>query len=264
MHIPTVSQVGGFSITSIPSEARHSKQHHPYLELAVQKSPRNPPAAWLWSPPETILGKHLKIRVGGGFTWPPKCIELEHLKKVVFVAGGMGIKYADFSLGCHWTETDATISSPLISMLSQIVRRPGEYGGSIPTVHFIYASKGPEDGHNLSEVLFLDRLQSLSKHLEGIGRRKFTLDIFLSPFTKIQGALNETVHINDTGTRHGRFHRRRFTNEDLIKALGESEEIRRGTVVYVCGPPAMTDAVVDFMSRQNEMSKERVLCEKWW
>ena len=149
-------------------------------------------------------------------------------------------------------------------MLSQIVRRPGEYGGSIPIVHFIYASKGPEDGHNLSEVLFLDRLQSLSENLEEIGRRKFALDIFLTPFKRIEIAFNEIDHLSGTCSRHGHFHHRRFTNEDLIKALGESEERRKGTVVYVCGPPAMTDEVVDFMSKQNGMSKERVLCEKWW
>ena len=62
------------------------------MELAIQKSPRNPPAAWLWQAQEAILGKHLHIRVGGDFVWPPQCIAVEDLKKVVFIAGGMGIK----------------------------------------------------------------------------------------------------------------------------------------------------------------------------
>lgn len=60
----------------------------------MQKSPQNPPAAWLWRPQAEILGKELMVRVGGDFVWPPaSCIEMEELKKVVFVAGGMGVKY---------------------------------------------------------------------------------------------------------------------------------------------------------------------------
>ena len=151
-------------------------------------------------------------------------------------------------------------------MLAQIVLRPGEYGGAIPAVHFLYASRGPQPGHTLSEVLFLDRLQELSQHLKNIGRRRFALDVFLTPYHKDskQGPLSEA----DTNTRHGNFHHgRRFTHEDLLHALGPEEEgegRRRGTVVYVCGPPSMTDEVVEFMVSQRGMSKSRVMCEKWW
>ena len=147
-------------------------------------------------------------------------------------------------------------------MLAQIVLRPGEYGGAIPAVHFIYASRAPEPSHSLSEVLFLDRLQDLSKHLKDIARRQFALDVFLTPYRK-EGR-QEQVHETDTSGRHGNFHRgRRFTHEDLLRALGP-EGGRQGTVVYVCGPPAMTDEVVDFMAGQQGMSSSRVMCEKWW
>lgn len=70
---------------------------YPFIQLAVQKSPDNPPAAWLWRQPETILGTELKVRVGGSFTWPPQGWSEERvagIEKVVFVAGGVGIKYA--------------------------------------------------------------------------------------------------------------------------------------------------------------------------
>ena len=56
---------------------------------------------------------------------------------------------------------------------------------------------------------------------------------------------------------------RRFLPSDLIGCL-PPEERRHNTVAYVCGPPAMTDEVVAFLNSQQGMSKERVLCEKWW
>jgi hypothetical protein len=65
------------------------------VELAVQDSPSNPPAAWLWKPKERIIGKEVNIRVGGSFVWPPSGVERKQVKNVVFVAGGVGIKYVD-------------------------------------------------------------------------------------------------------------------------------------------------------------------------
>jgi hypothetical protein len=62
------------------------------VELAVQDSPGNPPAAWLWKPEEEILGKEINIRVGGSFVWPPTGIDIQRVKNVVFIAGGVGIK----------------------------------------------------------------------------------------------------------------------------------------------------------------------------
>lgn len=63
------------------------------MELAVQESPSSPPAAWLWRPKEEILGKQLSIRVGGSFVWPPSGVDLGQITNIVFVAGGVGIKY---------------------------------------------------------------------------------------------------------------------------------------------------------------------------
>ena len=63
------------------------------MELAIQKSSQNPPAAWLWRPVAEILGSDLLVRVGGSFVWPPPGINEQSIKRVVFVAGGVGIKY---------------------------------------------------------------------------------------------------------------------------------------------------------------------------
>ncbi|CAK1354245.1 unnamed protein product [Cercospora beticola] len=65
---------------------------------------------------------------------------------------------------------------------------------------------------------------------------------------------------------------RRFKEEDLVRAVdGYRQESvfglqheRSGTVCYVCGPPKMTDEVVDFLKGLEGMDERRVLCEKWW
>ena len=131
--VPGVSKAGGFTITSAPSKARwatatsasasagaeaaaasedggkvdndddddssDSENSYAYLELAVQRSPDNPPAAWLWQEEgygdgggvEQLLGTELGVRVGGSFVWPPPGVNVRALRKVVFVAGGVGV-----------------------------------------------------------------------------------------------------------------------------------------------------------------------------
>jgi hypothetical protein len=66
--------------------------HTPYFELAIQNSPNNPPAAWLWRPAEEIQGQEIKVRVGGSFVWPPPGLDVDKIKRVMFIAGGVGIK----------------------------------------------------------------------------------------------------------------------------------------------------------------------------
>ena len=93
VHVPGLPKAGGFTITSTPQDANPIDNHlNRYIELAIQKSPRNPPAAWLWQAEEAILGSRLLVRVGGGFVWPPPKVDQATIKKVVFVAGGVGIK----------------------------------------------------------------------------------------------------------------------------------------------------------------------------
>lgn len=91
MFVPGISKPGGFTITSAPSKAQETPagnpaaedvaapsggaaapaSEEPYLELAVQKSPDNPAAQYLWRPAGEILSSELRVRVGGSFVWPP-------------------------------------------------------------------------------------------------------------------------------------------------------------------------------------------------
>ncbi|RMD41589.1 hypothetical protein DV735_g3535, partial [Chaetothyriales sp. CBS 134920] len=116
LHIPGISTVGGFTITSPPQtavpitptptttpDAATATATAPYIELAVQKSPDNPPAAYLWQPASTILHSAVSFQVGGRFTYPPppqqeeaagtslSQEEIAAIENVVFVAGGVGI-----------------------------------------------------------------------------------------------------------------------------------------------------------------------------
>lgn len=123
VHIPSISNAGGFSITSTPADATVLPQleqpaptadgfgsyneigvpavddaqggagRPPFVELAVQYAPANPASAWFWKPREEILGAELGIRVGGSFVWPPEGINLDGVRNIVFIAGGVGIKY---------------------------------------------------------------------------------------------------------------------------------------------------------------------------
>jgi hypothetical protein len=60
--------------------------------LAIQRSPDNPPAAWLWQDTKNVLGEEIKVRVGGSFIWPPTSVDINDVENVIFVAGGVGIK----------------------------------------------------------------------------------------------------------------------------------------------------------------------------
>lgn len=71
---------------------RADPEHKPYFELAIQRSPDNPPAAWLWQPVEEIEGKEIQVRVGGSFVFPPPGLDINKIKRVMFIAGGVGIK----------------------------------------------------------------------------------------------------------------------------------------------------------------------------
>ncbi|KAF2971255.1 hypothetical protein GQX73_g2324 [Xylaria multiplex] len=321
VYVPGVERAGGFTITSTPREARlaypslESEEadvtpslneqgenveaaQGPYLELAVQRSPENPPAAWLWQehdPPtadpqslasgaSSIIGRELRVRVGGGFVWPPPGINVRTLRRVVFVAGGVGV-------------------NPLVSMLCSLAPAAAGASNTAGTnleVRFLYSLKDPgvsagDSGYRKAEnMLFLERIARVFRQ----GRVKGSLEVFLTggggSGTGIANA-EEAKSTSITGDEDGEgeenvitvgggqaegenenkegndafaipFHSRRCTVEnDVAGAVGDP----RFAVVYVCGVPTMTDQfVAKLTSRRAEgglgMEPHRVLCERWW
>jgi len=167
--------------------------------------------------------------------WPPPLnpSEVEGLKKLVFIAGGVGI-------------------NPLISILSH-VRELKSSGMMYPKeIVFVYSVKDPgDDVDRKSKILFLDRVVSCLGELGG------TLKLFLTGEGQGDGGIIEV----DGKTVV--FQRRRVGHGDVLDALGPVED--RGDVVcYICGVPTMTDDLVDFMQKADGMDQRKVLFERWW
>lgn len=78
----------------MPLQKREGGQKNaacPFLELAVQKA-TTAQVQRLWGGETEVLGMPLEVRVGGSFTWPPSTSGLKKIERVIFVAGGVGIK----------------------------------------------------------------------------------------------------------------------------------------------------------------------------
>lgn len=254
--IPNVAQTGGFTITSPPSTTailpsvastgspKPPEIPDPYVELAIQKSENNPPAAYLWQPVDSILNTPLQIRVGGAFVYPPSSYTLEEASRIdraVFIAGGVGI-------------------NPVMSMLSAMaLRAPGWVGGMVRNVRVLYASRRRGE----EEVLFEDRLSRMAeKYRVGHAGDKLTEVNFGFTLFETSGQSGKSEE-NKQKSKATKREYRRISHDDLSAALG-SEKERANTLVYVCGPPDWTDDCVRFLEQSPGMKEKQVLCEKWW
>ncbi|KAK6379942.1 hypothetical protein LTS17_006016 [Exophiala oligosperma] len=249
LYIPNVDVVGGFTITSPPQSAS-SQQHHqadPHIELAIQDSPTNPPAAYLWRPVPEILDSTVTFRVGGNFAYPPLTLDRDqcaNIDRVVFVAGGVGI-------------------NPIMSMISAMdeMGTRSKLGGMVKTVRVLYTarrehSQGGGDRAKKEEVLFEKRLNDVARKWSSHQQVDYQYTFFETSGSGGPDA-QETVAENIT-------HRyRRINHDDLFQALGP-EDTRHNAVVYVCGLPTMTDEFVELLKKAKCMDEKRVLCEKWW
>ncbi|KAL2799516.1 hypothetical protein BJX66DRAFT_332998 [Aspergillus keveii] len=268
VHIPTVANAGGFSITSTPADAQvlpslepspelipaeeaeilpvNAHGREPFVELAVQKALSNPASAWLWKPKEEILGKELSIRVGGSFVWPPSKVKLEEIRNVVFVVGGVGINPI-MSMLSHLNNNDETTSSFHQSL----------------NIHILYSSKLPHNATPetaLNQIPFLPRLREIIRSRTQSQRLRITLDLFLTnkhdPFSALPGQSFQGLTVQS----------RRIGRDDLRRAVSgrDSQFKPEETVCYVCGPPQMTDEVVDVLGDLLDGQNDRVYFEKWW
>ncbi|KAM7221137.1 hypothetical protein V8F06_003522 [Rhypophila decipiens] len=278
VYVPGVPQAGGFTITSPPSRAvspsfiessmdgssptrykfKTEVQKPPflYLELAVQESPLNPPAAWLWLPRDKILNKIIQVRVGGSFIFPPFPLNNPSkppLDKVIFIAGGVGV-------------------NPLMSMLSSIAEM------DFPLlVHFLYSVREDSPPTTTNEILFLDRITGLFGYGEQncttchdgnkkvCGRAKVTghFNLFL---TQQQPQPHYPPEAKARRRHEYPTYHRRISKQDVASALGPDKDT---SAVYICGPPSMTGSFVELLISSEEsggfgMGEDRVLFEKWW
>lgn len=301
--MPTVSKAGGFTLTSTPARARTpGPAGYRYLELAVQRSPENPPAAWLWgdhlnnsssggtaqqpgsdeaeetddadadadaaSSSSPLIGQALRVRVGGSFVWPPPALPAATsaaIRRVVFVAGGVGVNPL-VSMACHIAEQRDWAGWGDRREGTTAAGDGDDDDETMPPfeVRFLYSIRDPGGDREADAMLFVQRLATLFSREKLRGKLRLFLTL---PAGQSQGPPQGegVVNCNEEDVP---FVPRRITRADLEDALGPAAE-RRDAVVYVCGVPVMTDDFVrDLTTKEDEggmgMSPERVFCEKWW
>ncbi|CAG8959204.1 hypothetical protein HYFRA_00012562 [Hymenoscyphus fraxineus] len=236
---PYPERPGGFTITSPPS-ALHpppDSPKKPYLELAIQKSPSNPPANYLFQHNSKLISSKLLIRVGGSFIYPPS--PTRPIRRLVFVAGGVGV-------------------NPLMSMLSHIASLVKAGEDQHFEIRFLYTVRCAPSG-NLSKIQFLERIQ---REIKTIGQRA-ELQLFLTSGEKREiGGVELEDTLGPDGTKLD-IQRRRINKDDLLQALGPVSE-RNDVVCYICGVPRMTDDFIEIVRDAEGMEEKNVLFEKWW
>jgi ferredoxin-NADP reductase len=173
--------------------------------------------------------------------YPPSSFSLEEVSKIdcsIFIAAGVGI-------------------NPIMSMLSAMsLRAPGWVGGMVRHVKVLYATRRIDD----EEVLFEDRLSRMAEKYR-VGHAGDKLTEVNSEFTMFETSGRSAKREEKDSAMRKEY--RRIMHRDLETALGP-ENTRENTVVYVCGPPAMTDDFVAFLEKSPGMEEKRVLKEKWW
>jgi len=155
------------------------------------------------------------------------------VKKVVFVAGGVGI-------------------NPFMSMLSCI----SENESLGFEVEVLYSLRDPGATRTVEEMLFVERIVRILQKLNTGSRDRESLKLFLTKGTEKAGVV-------DRNEFEANFEGRRMSEQDLLSALGPVQE-RAGTIVYICGPPGMRDELVNAAKKAEGMDERHVLCEKWW
>lgn len=268
------------SSQSSPSIDDVNEERENGIELAIQKpilklnseGKISEQVAWLFQSSSEILGKEVAVRIGGSFTWPPSCWDEKESKeyrkeRVVFIAGGMGINPLMSMISCIHAELKEN------GRRGERERGSKEGDGTIEgnaeenkcenlEVKFLYSTKVPtsipaggerREGETGEEILFLDRLQKIFKK-----REKWDLQLFAT------GSSHNTTELSKANANSNmKTHHRRISNLDIDVVLGTKEEKAR-TIVYICGPPTMTDSMVSYVRNLPGIDPSRVLCEKWW
>jgi NAD(P)H-flavin reductase len=167
--------------------------------------------------------------------------------------------HATVSLCC----SNILLYSPLISILAHL----HQSGCQLKHVHMLYSTKLPSNLCTPSEVLFLPRLLDIfesSVATDQVPRRN--LQLFLT--STLDGSTLQSLDVpalfSEIASSSVSVSVGRITDADLLTVAGEGPKERGSSVYYVCGPPDMTDHVVQFLQSQKDVIADQVLCEKWW
>ena len=150
-----------------------------------------------------------------------------------------------------------------MSILSHIEQNSEEKPRSI---RLLYSSR-VDPNMDVTQILFFSRLLDIFYRANRSEHYNWILELFITTNPPLNEA-SGLIYIGDVVKQKSspadlRMHERRISKKDLLGALGPLEQ-REKTVAYVCGPPQMTDAMVNDLATAEGMDKTRVLSEKWW
>jgi hypothetical protein len=135
------------------------------------------------------------------------------------------------------------------------------------TIRILYTSRLPQGDEippankALDQVLFLPRLRQMIRSQETSHRLRISLDLFLTNIAPSSDLLSSGSPSDIA------IHPSRISDDDLRSAVGSDKNglSPRETVCYVCGPPAMTDSIVERLDGMlGEGADKRIFFEKWW
>jgi hypothetical protein len=132
------------------------------------------------------------------------------------------------------------------------------------TLRFLYSTKLPSGNPSNAEVLFLPQLLELF-HEQKDGSDDSGLELFFTGSWDGSLISQDSEFVRSLGNSSGSLVMtdRISDTSRLSSALGPESQ-RATSVWYVCGPPQMTDSIVEFLRQQPGVVSELVLCEKWW
>lgn len=218
--------------------------------------------------PRYLYSHSLTLAVPSPPLPPPSSSSSAVLRKVVLVAGGMGVNPLVSMLswiGEMQGAAEAADSCEMEVRVLYSVRDPDAAGAGPDSDAHAVCADGPRDGRR---ILFLERIVRLFER----GRVRGGLRLFLTAGGTLRGGGGSYA---DSGEKRDGgvvscaggvgvpFLRRRMAVRDVEEAVGRDKE---AAVVYICGVPTMTDEFVQALVSPEGfgMDKRRVLCEKWW
>ena len=230
VHIPTINEVGGYSIASLPNEL-------PLLDLAVKAS-AHPPAAWCTS--SAKVGDRVAIQVGGKLV-------LREAEAALFVAGGVGI-------------------SPLYSMLRAWCLRTGTHSRAA----LLFAARSRAERLFATQLEELARQHPERLRVSIYTTREPPQPAAVAAGPGIVGGAQGRIGETDLETAlrwlgceaNSVLERRAVPWQDTkARQPGTAALATAATAAYVCGPASMTDDTIGTLKR---MGVPHVYTEQWW
>ena len=231
---PGIPKPGGYSVASSPGQLRRDGT----FDLLVKTSRSSACGQWIYG--RCAPGDEARVRVGGSFF----ASEADLRAPLLLVAGGIGISPCSRSLRTLAEERLAPDDRADDAEAPRALRA------------ILLCS-----GKNLAEQPMVTRVRSLVAESRGAVRCVFhvTGDAAASDATHLRG--EDSRPIPDVVARRGRVDAaalERAMNELRSSGGGEGEVIS-----FLCGPPAMSDAMEDALISLG-LPPENARLERWW